>query len=104
MINSIPFRRCDSSNFGVSQFCSLSNKYLLRPNKFAAQIAKEYNSKFEYPDFLSSLESSIRKYSQTIDKGDIFTQNEKEYNAYDKDIALDHIFFRKSTIFQMGNT
>jgi hypothetical protein len=104
LINSVPFRRCDSSNFGVSRFCSLSNKYQLRPNKFAAQIEKEYTANFEYPDFISSLESSQRKYSKTIVKGDIFTQNEKEYDAYDKDIALVHIFFRKSTIFQMGST
>ncbi len=50
------------------------------------------------------LESSIRNYSQTIAMGDIFTQNEKSYDAFDKDIALVHIFFRKATIIQMGSS
>ena len=104
IVTSIPFRRCDSSNFGVSQFCSLKHKYLLRPNKFAVQIEKEYESNNEFPAFTSILESSIRKFSKTIDKGDIFPLNDKTYDAYNKDIALVHINFRKATVIQMGSS
>ena len=104
IVTSIPFRRCDSSNFGVSQFCSLKHKYLLRPNKFAVQIEKEYESNNEFPDFTSILESSIRKFSKTIDKGDIFPLNDKTYDAYNKDIALVHIHIRKATVIQMGSS
>ena len=103
MVTSVPFRRCDSSNFGVSQFCSLSNKLLLRPVKFAIQVEKEYESYNQSPYYFT-LESSIRNYSNTIAMGDIFTQNEKTYDAYEKDIALVHIFFRKATIIQMGSS
>ena len=104
MVTSIPFRRCDSSNFGVSQFCSLKNKYLLRPSKFAVQIEKEYESNNEFPAFTSMLESSIRRFSKTIAKGDIFPLNDKTYDAYNKDIALVHIYFRKATVIQMGSS
>ncbi len=104
MVTTIPFRRCDSSNFGVSQFCSLGNKNLLRPNKFAAQIEKEYVSNNQYPTFTASLVPSIRTSSKTIAKGDIFPLNDKTYDAYNKDIALVHIFFRKATVIQMGSS
>ncbi len=104
MVTAIPFRRCDSSNFGVSQFCILKNKFMLRPNKFAAQIEKEYESNNEYPAFISILDSSMRRFSRTIAKGDIFPLNDKTYDAYNKDIALVHIYFRKATVIQLGSS
>ena len=32
----------------------------------------------------------------------MFTQNPKTYDAYEKDIALVQVYFRKSTMIQMG--
>ena len=49
------------------------------------------------------MESSLRSYGQTI-KNYVFTQTEKEkeYDAYDKDIAVVEIYFKKSTVMQIG--
>ena len=43
MITTIPFRRCDESNLGVSTFCSLDNQNLPYPTKFSQQVINEYN-------------------------------------------------------------
>jgi len=37
-----------------------------------------------------------------MNDGDVFTQNPKTYDAYENDIALVQVFFRKSTMFQLG--
>jgi len=34
---------------------------------------------------------------------DYFNLNSKTYDAYDKDIAVVEVFFRKSTVIQMGS-
>jgi len=100
---SIPFRRCDAGNVGVSRFCDLNNKNLPQPMKFATQIMSEYKSRDMTPEYLSTMESNKRTYFATVKDGDVFTQNEKMYDAYDKDIALIQIFFQKSTVFEMGS-
>ena len=100
---SIPFRRCDTGNLGVSRFCNLNNKNLPQPTKFATQIVNEYKARNMTPDFLRSMESNIRTYFATLKDGDLFTLNQKTYDAYDKDIALIQIFFQKSTVIEMGS-
>ena len=101
-ITATTFRRCDSSNLGVSRLCNLDNKELPQPTKYGTQVLDEYYSRQLDPSFIRGLESSIRNYSVTLPNGDVFTQNPKTYDAYEKDIALVQIFFRKSTIIQMG--
>jgi Amiloride-sensitive sodium channel len=98
----IPFRRCDSSNLGVSRFCNLNNKALSQPAKFGTQIKAEYDARHLDPSFIQSFESSIRYYSKTMADGDVFTQNPKTYDAYERDIALVQVYFDKSTVFRMG--
>ena len=101
-ITTTTFRRCDSSNLGVSRLCNLNNKALPQPTKYGTQVKAEYSSRYLNPSFIGGLESSIRVYSKTLPDGDVFTQNTKTYDAYEKDIALVQVFFRKSTIIQMG--
>ncbi len=47
--------------------------------------------------------SSVRQYASKLPDGDVFTQNPKDYDAFEKDIAMVQIFFSKSTVFQMGS-
>ena len=47
---------------------------------------------------LNLLQSSIRNYPPE----NLFEQNPRYYDAFEKDIALVEISFRKSTIIQMG--
>ena len=100
---SIPFRRCDAGNLGVSRFCDLNNKALPQPRKFATQLKIEYLARNYTPDYLKSMDSNIRTYFTTLEDGDVFTRNAKTYDAYDKDIALVQVYFKKSTVFQMGS-
>ena len=100
--SAVAFRKCDSGNLGVSRFCSLNNKALPQPTKYGTQVKAEYDSRELDPAYISGLESSIRTYYKTLPDGDVFTQNPKTYDAYEKDIALVQIFFRKSTMLQMG--
>ena len=98
-ITSTPIRRCDSSNFGVSRLCKPNNKELPQPSLYGSQIRFEYEAKnIQGGPVVSALESSIRNYS--VEK--LFEQNPKFYDAFEKDIALVEISFRKSTIIQMG--
>ena len=101
-VTSVPFRRCDSNNLGVSFFCNLNSKDGPKPNKFAQQVFNEYAIRGLNETFLQSLQSGMRTYAKTLTDGDVFTLNPKTYDAYDKDIAMVEIFFQKSTIFQMG--
>ena len=47
--------------------------------------------------------SSERKYASVLPAGDIFASNPTTYDAYDEDIAMVQIYFKKSTLFQMGS-
>ena len=51
----------------------------------------------------SKVKSSERFYSSTLKDGDLFSQADNSYDAYDKDIALLHIYFKRSTVFQLGS-
>jgi len=97
----IPFRRCDSGNLGVSRFCALNNKNLPQPMKFATQLSNEYRARNMTPDYLSYMDSNLRTYFEN--DGDVFTLNQKVYDAYDKDIALIQVYFRKSVVFELGS-
>lgn len=102
-VTTVQFRRCDSSNVGVSKFCTLDNGKLPSPKKFGQQIINEFSSSAKPPTFVKSMESNIRRYDKTVAEGDIFTTNPTTYDAYSEDIAMVQIYFKKSTIFQMGS-
>jgi len=97
-IISTPFRRCDSSNFGVSRLCNPNSKEIPQPTMYGSQVRAEFQAKHVDTPLFKMLESSVRNYTYEI----MFEQNPKSYDAYDKDIAVVEIFYRKSTIFQMG--
>ncbi len=102
-ITTVPFRRCDSTNLGVSRFCSLDNTKLPQPTKFARQVKLEYDKGgTSVPSFVDNMGTSERTYATTLPLGDIFTKNIKTYDAYDEDIAVVQVYFKKSTVFQMG--
>ncbi len=91
-----PFKRCDSSNMGVSTFCRLDNTNLPFPTKVGRQVIDEYRNN-DLPKYVKSIESSMRTYPAS----NLFSNNPETYDAYDEDIAIVHIYFKKSTVFQM---
>jgi hypothetical protein len=100
-ITTIPFRHCDSRNVGVSKLCTLDNTNLPLPTKFGRQVIDEYTS--DMPSFVKSIQTSERSFTSFIEGGDIFTKNPQTYDAYDEDIATVQVYFKKSTIIQMGS-
>ena len=50
-VTSVPFRRCDSNNLGVSFFCNLNSKDGPKPIKFAQQVFNEYAIRGLYETF-----------------------------------------------------
>jgi hypothetical protein len=82
-----------------------NKKYRLpQPPIFGRKVMDEYTKgPGKIPAYVkSSIESSERFYSSTLKDGDIFSAADNSYDAYDKDIALLHIYFKRSTILQMG--
>jgi len=105
LIISTPLRKCDSSSLGVSKLCNLNNKALPQPTRFGSQFLDEFDYIKNFPvsaAALRGLQSGKRKYGSSLPRGEIFVSNPQTYDAYEKDIALVEIFFRKSSIIQMG--
>ena len=75
-----------------------------QPPIFGQSVYSEYQKRTgSIPSFVQdAVTTSDRYYSNTIRGGDVFSTADQSYDAYDKDIALLHIFFKRSTIFQMG--
>ena len=97
-ITTVPFRRCDSTNLGMSKLCNLGNPLQIQPTIFGKQIGDEYlGTQNPPPSFIGNFESSIRQYQEE----GTFSKIATTYDAYDKDIAMVQIYFKKSTIFQI---
>ncbi len=107
----MPFDTCDAKNFGVSKFCNLNLKTRFpMQEKVIAQIQNEFQSNkygyFSYVttdkdksgDYFWKYSSSNRTYGWNI-----FKKVPYSYDAFDKDIAMVHIIFKKSTLVQMGS-
>jgi len=78
---------------------------LPQPSRFGRNVYNEYLKKTggKIPSYVSSnIQPSERTYSSTLRGGDIFSEADNTYDAYEKDIALLHFYFKKSTAFQLG--
>ena len=75
-----------------------------QPPLFGRSVYSEYKQKTGSIPFyvLDSVTNSERIYSSTIKGGDVFSTSDQSYDAYEKDIALLHIYFKRSTVFQLG--
>jgi hypothetical protein len=64
-----------------------------------------YTKKYgKIPSYVqSSIQTSERFYGSTLQNGDVFSTVDNSYDAYDKDIALMHIYFKTATVLQMGS-
>ena len=91
----MPFRRCDSYNLGVSRFCNvIKNAY--DPPKYGNQVLQQFNR----TSFTRKIQDTTRYYKAD----DTFSVNNdrRAYDAYEKDIAMLQIYFKKSTAVQIG--
>ncbi len=96
-----PFRRCDDLNFGVGKFCKLDDQNNLPDPQMWAQQIKD---QFPESDFTFKMTSNIRKHLSKVfeTNGGTLFANDVEYDAFEDDIAVVHIFFEPSAIFLYG--
>jgi len=101
IVTTIPFSNCDFTNIGISPICNVNDDNLPQPTKFSAQVISEYlaTRKGTVPTFLNKYASNARPISNL----DYFTQTEATYDAYTKDIAMVEVYFRTSTVIQLGS-
>jgi len=96
------FNTCNANNVGVGQLCSINLKQPLPMQmRLISQIQNEFwnerAQKFvNIPAYIKELKSSIRNYGI-----DIFKKPQKQYNAFDEDIAMVQIIYQKSTAIVM---
>ena len=101
IVTTIPFSKCDYTNIGISPICDVNDDSLPQPTKFSAQVINEYllTRNKTIPTFLNKYESN----SRPVSKLDYFTQTETTYDAYERDIAMVEVYFRTSTVIQLGS-
>ena len=80
------------------------NFRLPQPQIFGQKVFDEFlKTSGKIPDYVrNSVETSERTFSSSLKGGDVFTAADNSYDAFDADVAALHIFFRRSTVFQLG--
>ena len=58
-MTSVPFRRCDESNLGVSTFCNLEDSKLPQPRIWGQQVRDEFDNA-NLPYYISKIKSNMR--------------------------------------------
>jgi len=92
-ISTVPFRKCDSKNFGMSEFCSLNEiRYQTSPQIWAQNVLNMLPN--------SSFESNIRNIFSNQYIGNSFDFLSRKYDAFDEDLAVVNIFFDTSSIME----
>ena len=103
-ITTFPFEDCDNSKIEMSFLCNVSEFFVAPfPKKFASQLQNVTihhdiftNGSIKFPQYFN-----IRNYSNLVLKS-MFPPSNKSYDAFKKDISIVEIYFRKSSIIQMG--
>ena len=101
-ITTIPFSRCDYTNKEMSLFCNFSS-YMSKPlpKKYISQLrATEVTPPPEPQSIFTNCQKNIRSYDPS--NKIFFINNPTIYDAFDTDIATVDIYFRKSSVLQMG--
>jgi hypothetical protein len=97
IFTALPFKQCDESNLGVSRFCNLDDESLPEPKIWGQQVLDEYKDAKVKPTFLNNVKSNYRYLTR---KPMTFTQMDRKYNAYEKDIAIFQVYFETPSVFQ----
>ncbi len=94
-----PFRRCDERNLYLTDFCTVGENTLLRPQIWSRQVIESYlKRKGKVPDYLVKVQSSKRTIKDSYVLRNFFDDLPKDYDAYQKDIAVLNVFFDSTTV------
>jgi hypothetical protein len=93
VVTALPFKTCDETNLGVSPLCNIYKPDLPQPMIWAEQVKKELEGRRN-----PAIASNERVYSRSPVH---FTKLDTKYNAYERDLAMLHVFFDKPSVFQV---
>jgi len=96
----VPFKKCDASNLGVSQFCQLRTNQPLINNVLYQFVTQKTDPTYFFhytpPSYMSYSKDQVRYISY-----DIFNKAPVFYSAYSQDIAMVQIIYQKSTLVKI---
>jgi hypothetical protein len=106
-----PFRRCDYKNVDISPLCTLEPEKNPYPPKWGQNVLQEYKAKGKVPGYVNEKVATNKRFnvknedkrSTTQNGKELFTvtnNEEKDYDAYEKDIATVTFFFESSNAFE----
>jgi hypothetical protein len=82
---------------GLSKFCDLEDETIPEPRLWSQQVMNEYAGRPQKPDFLNRIATNERFMARNPF---IFSKMKSSYDAYEKDIAVLHIYFERNAVFQ----
>ena len=91
------FRRCDERNLLLTPFCSLMKND--GPYICGAQVIETYIKKYgKVPPYMNLFESGKRSIKVSTVLNNFFEDLPREYDAFEKDIAVLNVFFDSNTV------
>ena len=110
-VSAAPFRGCTDKNVGLSSLCLMEmskNAPIQYPPKWGHTVLKEYRSRGTIPNYITdAVKTNRRSYSveqgKSTESKDLFSltnDQNQEYDAYEKDIAMVTFFFESSDSFE----
>ena len=97
---SVPFRRCDNKNLGVSPMCNLQDNTIAQPPIYGHQLMHEYKNAEVSPWYIKERFTELDNY-RSFSFNDIFNFNKNtSYDAYEYDIATVEFYFETPTVFE----
>ena len=98
------FRRCDERNLELTKMCSILRKNITKPEIWGRQVLDYYlNQTGKIPDYLSNITSSKRMVKKSYLLNYVFPGLSREYDAFDKDIAVLTVFFDSTTVMAFNS-
>ena len=92
-----PIRRCDERNLYLTDLCVMDKT--VKPQIWGKQVIDSFlRKKGKVPAYLQNVESSKRSIKVSYVLKHFFDDLPKEYDAYDKDIAVLNVFFDSTTV------
>ena len=96
-----PFRRCDERNLELTDFCTIEEDLWISPQSWAQPVLDHYKANGgKVPLYLSKLVSSTRTIKDSRVLNNFLPGLSKDYDAYQKDIAVLKVFFDSPTLMQ----
>jgi hypothetical protein len=94
------FRRCDERNMYLSDLCVMDLENVTKPQIWGRQIIEQYvrRNKTLPASLTNKIQSSKRTIKRSYVFSNFFEDLPKEYDAYDKDIAVLTVFFDSTTV------